>query len=143
MNASTRIFGMLMWLGGLIVAGSILLALTAARIGEHKSSTYGNAYTQFQNSWGGEIGIITTPSRESLRAFSSALEGQGVSRRAKIIFRLSFNATCAIEEPRYRSVWMDQGRDPGIRRGGVPDPRREADTSTTQPARHVVTDLTP
>lgn len=58
MNATTRIFGMLVWLGGLAVAGSILLALTAARVGEHKSSTYGNAYFQFQESWGGEIGIV-------------------------------------------------------------------------------------
>lgn len=58
MNASTRIFGMLVWLGGLIVAGSVLLVLTAARVGEHKSSTYGFAYFQFQESWGGEIGII-------------------------------------------------------------------------------------
>ncbi|MCC6300785.1 MAG: hypothetical protein IT314_15985 [Anaerolineales bacterium] len=58
MNASTRIFGMLMWLGGLTIAGAIILSVTAARVGEHKSSTYGNAYFQFQNSWGGEIGII-------------------------------------------------------------------------------------
>jgi len=58
MNASTRIFGMLVWVGGLAVAGSVILALTAARVGEQKSSTYGNAYVQFQNSWGGEIGII-------------------------------------------------------------------------------------
>jgi inner membrane protein involved in colicin E2 resistance len=58
MNTSARIFGMLVWLGGLAVAGSVALALTAARVGEHKSSTYGNAYAQFQNSWGGEISII-------------------------------------------------------------------------------------
>ncbi|WKZ47381.1 MAG: hypothetical protein QY306_16335 [Anaerolineales bacterium] len=58
MNASTRVFGMLIWLGGLTVAGAIILSVTAARVGEHKSSTYGNAYFQFQNSWGGEIGII-------------------------------------------------------------------------------------
>jgi hypothetical protein len=58
MNASTRIFGMLVWLGGLIVAGSIILALTAARVGEHRSSTYGYAYSLFQQGWGGEIGIV-------------------------------------------------------------------------------------
>ena len=58
MNTSTRIFGMLVWVGGLALAGSIVLALTAARVGEQKSSTYGNAYAQFQSSWGGEIGII-------------------------------------------------------------------------------------
>ena len=58
MNATTRIFGMIVWLGGLIVTGALILSLTAARVGEHKSSTYGNAYVQFQNSWGGEIGII-------------------------------------------------------------------------------------
>lgn len=57
MNTSARIFGMLVWLGGLAVAGSVILALTASRVGEHKSSTYGSAYVQFQNSWGGEIAI--------------------------------------------------------------------------------------
>ena len=58
MKASTRIFGMLVWLGALAVAGSILLALTASRVGEHKSSTYGYAYFLFQEGWGGEIGIV-------------------------------------------------------------------------------------
>ena len=58
MNTSTRIFLMLVWLGGLAVAGTVILGLTASRVGEHKSSTYGNAYVQFQNSWGGEIGIV-------------------------------------------------------------------------------------
>lgn len=64
MNASARIFGILVWLGGLAVAGSVVLALTAARVGEHKSSTYGNAYAQFQSSWGGEIAV--TPPRFGL-----------------------------------------------------------------------------
>lgn len=58
MNTTGKIFAMLVWLGGLAVAGSAILALTASRVGEHKSSTYGNAYTQFQNSWGGEISIM-------------------------------------------------------------------------------------
>ena len=58
MNTSTRVFAMLVWLGGLAVAGSIVLALTASRVGEHRSSTYGFAYVQFQDSWGGEIGVI-------------------------------------------------------------------------------------
>ena len=58
MNTPARIFAMLVWLGGLAIAGSIILTITASRVGEHKSSTYGNAYVQFQNSWGGEIGII-------------------------------------------------------------------------------------
>ncbi len=58
MNTAGKIFAMLVWLGGLALAGSALLALTASRVGEHKSSTYGNAYTQFQNSWGGEISIL-------------------------------------------------------------------------------------
>ena len=44
MNTSTRVFAMLVWLGGLAVAGSIVLALTASRVGEHRSSTYGAAY---------------------------------------------------------------------------------------------------
>ena len=61
MSTSARIIGILVWLGGLAVAGSVVLALTASRVGEHKSSTYGNAYAQFQSSWGGEISI--TPPR--------------------------------------------------------------------------------
>ncbi len=58
MKAGSRIFGMLVWLGGLVVAGTVLLMLTAARVGEHKSSTYGYAYYLFQQGWGGEIGIV-------------------------------------------------------------------------------------
>jgi len=50
MNATTRVFLMLVWVGALAHAGSVILSLTAARVGEHKSSTYGNAYTQFQSS---------------------------------------------------------------------------------------------
>ncbi|MFT3892609.1 MAG: hypothetical protein QM730_13320 [Anaerolineales bacterium] len=57
-NAAARIFGMLVWLGGLAIAGFVMLTLTAARVGEHKSSTYGYAYTLFQQGWGGEIGIV-------------------------------------------------------------------------------------
>jgi len=49
---------MLVWLGGLVAAGSVILALTAARVGEHRSSTYGYAYFLFQEGWGGEIGIV-------------------------------------------------------------------------------------
>ena len=58
MKATTRIFGILLWLGGLAIAGAIILGLTASRVGEHKSSTYGYAYFLFQEGWGGEIGIV-------------------------------------------------------------------------------------
>ena len=58
MSTSARILGMLVWLGGLAVTGSVILALTASRVGEHKSSTYGYAYYLFQEGWGGEIGIV-------------------------------------------------------------------------------------
>lgn len=58
MNAPTRIFGMLVWLGGLFAAGVVILMLTASRVGEHRSSTYGYAYYLFQEGWGGEIGIV-------------------------------------------------------------------------------------
>ena len=58
MNAATRVFAMLVWLGGLAVAGAIVLELTAARVGEQKSSTYGYAYSTFRDGWGGEIGIV-------------------------------------------------------------------------------------
>src|SRR5512134_2746874 len=58
MNVAGKIVAMLVWLGGLAAAGSAVLALTASRVGEHKSSTYGNAYNQFQSSWGGEISVL-------------------------------------------------------------------------------------
>lgn len=58
MNVSARIFGMLVWLGGLFAAGVVILMLTASRVGEHRSSTYGYAYYLFQQGWGGEIGIV-------------------------------------------------------------------------------------
>jgi hypothetical protein len=58
MSTSGRVFGILVWLGGISVTGSIVLMIAASRIGEHKSSTYGNAYRQFQDSWGGEIEIL-------------------------------------------------------------------------------------
>ncbi|HXF84153.1 MAG TPA: hypothetical protein VNK49_02090 [Anaerolineales bacterium] len=58
MNTSTKVFLMLIWLGALTVGGSIVLGLTASRVGEHRSSTYGYAYTLFQQGWGGEIGIV-------------------------------------------------------------------------------------
>ncbi len=58
MKAASRIFWMLVWLGGLVAAGTVILILTASRVGEHKSSTYGYAYFLFQEGWGGEIGIV-------------------------------------------------------------------------------------
>ena len=53
MKDAGRIFWMLVWLGGLAIADSIVLVLTASRVGEHKSSTYGYAYFLFQEGWGG------------------------------------------------------------------------------------------
>src|SRR3972149_5070187 len=58
MRPSVRILAMLVWLGVLVVVGLIVLTLAGSRVGEHKSSTYGNAYTRFLDSWGGEIGVI-------------------------------------------------------------------------------------
>jgi hypothetical protein len=79
MNSSTRIFAMLVWLGALAVAGSLVLALTASRVGEHKSSTYGNAYNQFQNSWGGEISVLP-PEFALLRTYTVS-EYNSVSKK--------------------------------------------------------------
>lgn len=58
MKAAGRIFWTVVWLGGLAIAGFVILSLAAARVGEQRSSTYGQAYAEFQNSWGGEIGIV-------------------------------------------------------------------------------------
>jgi hypothetical protein len=54
----SKIVQTLFWLVLLSVAGTVILMLAAARVGEHQSSTYGNAYHRFEKSWGGEIGII-------------------------------------------------------------------------------------
>jgi len=83
MNASARIFGILVWLGGLAVAGSIILALTAARVGEQKSSTYGYAYTQFQDAWGGEIGIVP-PEFALQRSYTESLYNKDAGQYEEI-----------------------------------------------------------
>jgi hypothetical protein len=51
---ANTLFGLIL----LAIIGSGILMLAATRVGEHQSSTYGNAYSRFQKSWGGEIGII-------------------------------------------------------------------------------------
>ena len=58
MKSGVRVFLMLVWLGAIAIVGLILLLVAASRVGEHKSSTYGEAYQWFQDSWGGEIGIV-------------------------------------------------------------------------------------
>ncbi len=58
MKAAGRIFWTAVWLGALAIAGFVILSMAAARVGEQRSSTYGQAYAEFQNSWGGEIGIV-------------------------------------------------------------------------------------
>jgi|GEM_PF-1192279 len=83
MKTAARIFGMLIWLGGLALAGSIILMLTASRVGEHRSSTYGDAYVQFQNSWGGEIGII--PPKFNLKRTYTVTEYNKDAERDEII----------------------------------------------------------
>lgn len=85
MNTSARIFAMLVWLGGLAVAGSTVLTITASRVGEHKSSTYGNAYTQFQDSWGGEIGIV--PPEFSLQRTYTETQFNSVSEQYEDIVK--------------------------------------------------------
>ena len=53
-----KIFGILFWLFCLGMGATLLLEMTAGRVGEHRSSTFGQAYGDFQQSWGGEIGIF-------------------------------------------------------------------------------------
>ena len=89
MKAGPRIFGMLVWLGGLAVAGSAILVVTAARVGEHKSSTYGNAYFQFQNSWGGEIGIIP-PEFSLLRTYTETRYNKDAEQYEEVELTQSF-----------------------------------------------------
>lgn len=83
MRTAARVFWMLVWLGGLAVAGAIILTITASRVGEHKSSTYGRAYAEFQSSWGGEIGIV--PPDFSLQRTWSVREYNSVSKEYEIV----------------------------------------------------------
>ena len=83
MKTAARVFWMLVWLGGLAVAGAIILTITASRVGEHKSSTYGRAYAEFQSSWGGEIGIV--PPEFSLQRTWSVREYNSVSKEYEIV----------------------------------------------------------
>jgi len=89
MNTSTRVFLMLLWLGGLAAAGSVILAVTAARVGEHKSSTYGNAYVQFQDSWGGEIGIVP-PEFSLLRTYTETRFNKDAEQYEEVELTQSF-----------------------------------------------------
>jgi hypothetical protein len=57
MKSGMRVFGTMLWLGALSVAAAITLGLAADRVGEHRSSTFGRAYEDFERSWGGEIGV--------------------------------------------------------------------------------------
>ncbi len=41
----------------MIAVASTVLLISAYRVGEHKSSTFGKAYRRFTNNWGGEIEI--------------------------------------------------------------------------------------
>ena len=83
-NAPARVFGMLVWLGALALAGLIILTLTAARVGEHKSSTYGNAYVQFQNSWGGEIGVVP-PEFSLLRTYTESVYNKDAKQYEDVV----------------------------------------------------------
>ncbi|NUM78551.1 hypothetical protein HUU40_29675 [candidate division KSB1 bacterium] len=85
MNTSGRIFGLLVWMGGIAVTGAIALMIAASRIGEHKSSTYGYAYHQFQKSWGGEIEIL--PPEFFLERNFAATVFDSVTKKDKLITR--------------------------------------------------------
>jgi len=84
MSTSGRVVAILIWLGGITIAGSIVLMIAASRIGEHKSSTYGNAYRQFQDSWGGEIEILP-PEFFLERTFAETIFDSLVKRNKQII----------------------------------------------------------
>ncbi|MBN1270178.1 MAG: hypothetical protein JXB04_11365 [Kiritimatiellae bacterium] len=57
MTTGSRVVSMLLWLSALALASVVAISLASSRVGEHRSSTYGAAYSRFEHSWGGEIGI--------------------------------------------------------------------------------------
>ena len=60
-GAALRLAGLAVWLGTLLAIGSVVLLVAGSRIGEHRASTYGQAYDDFRASWGGQIDV--TPPR--------------------------------------------------------------------------------
>jgi len=52
-----RRLGLWVWVLGLVVAGSAVLLVAGSRVGEHQASSFGQAYREFQASWGGAIDI--------------------------------------------------------------------------------------
>lgn len=58
MKRGARLVLTLVWLALLALVGAISLWIAAERVGEHRSSTYGRAYSRFEQSWGGEIGVV-------------------------------------------------------------------------------------
>lgn len=49
--------GRLIWLCLLLFVATVVLEVTALRVGEHSGTTYGAARAQFEQSWGGPIAI--------------------------------------------------------------------------------------
>lgn len=66
----------------LIIGGIIILLITASRVGEHKASTFGEAYNNFEKSWGGEI--LVAPPKFFIRKYRWVSEIEnGITIRKK------------------------------------------------------------
>ncbi len=64
-GVALRLIGLAVWLSCLLALGSAVLLLAGSRIGERQESSYGQAYRDFQGSWGGVIDV--TPPRFHLQ----------------------------------------------------------------------------
>ena len=134
MKASARIFVILIWLGALILAGSILLELTAARVGEHKSSTYGFAYFQFQEGWGREIGII--PPEFMLQRNYTVSEYNNAAEQYEPVVRLPGRRRVPVPVDRGLLVDLHHANFPGSALRGFDLPDLHVTDGVHQPLGH-------
>lgn len=80
-NSLKRIIYAALGLTLLILGGIFVLLITASRVGEHKESTFGEAYHNFEKSWGGEIQV--SPPKFFIRKYKwiSEIENEKTVRK--------------------------------------------------------------
>jgi hypothetical protein len=57
MTPPIRIFLLAVFLGGIFLTATIFLLVSAERVGAHRSSSFGKAWEEFEEGWGGEMNV--------------------------------------------------------------------------------------